>query len=139
MEALAQSLVNAVPLLAGVPLWAVTLLLMVAVGWVVAKMAAKNPESYFLAGKSLPWWVIGVAHGSSGIDITGTMWFVTMLFVYGVKATWLLWVWPLFSVIFRMMYLGTWVRRSNVLTGAEWMRTRFGGGLGFCSLYGSRG
>jgi len=25
-----------------------------------------------------------------------------------------------------MMYLGTWVRRSNVLTGAEWMTTRFG-------------
>jgi len=105
-------------------------LLMVVVGWWVARRAARNPESYFLAGKSLPWWIIGIAHGSSGIDITGTMWFVTMLFVYGVKATWLLWVWPLFNVIFRMMYLGTWVRRSNVLTGAEWMRTRFGTGLG---------
>lgn len=106
------------------------LLLMVFVGWWVSKKASRDSESYFLAGKSLPWWIIGVAHGSSGIDITGTMWFVTMLFVYGVKATWLLWVWPLFNVVFRMMYLGTWVRRSNVLTGAEWMRTRFGTGLG---------
>ena len=102
------------------------LLLMAAVGWWSATKASKNAESYFLAGKSLPWWIIGVAHGSSGVDITGTMWFVMMLYIYGVKATWLLWVWPLFSVIFRMMYLGTWVRRSNVLTGAEWMRTRFG-------------
>lgn len=101
-------------------------LLMIAVGWVVAKLAARNPESYFLAGKSLPWWMIGIAHGSSGLDISGTMWFVMVLFVYGVKGVWLLWVWPLFNVIFRMMYLGTWVRRSNVLTGAEWMRTRFG-------------
>jgi solute:Na+ symporter, SSS family len=101
-------------------------LLMAAVGWWSATKASKNAESYFLAGKSFPWWIIGVAHGSSGVDITGTMWFVTMLFVYGVKGTWLLWVWPLFSVVFRMMYLGTWVRRSNVLTGAEWMRTRFG-------------
>jgi Na+/proline symporter len=101
-------------------------LLMIAVGWVVAKMAARNPESYFLAGKSLPWWMIGIAHGSSGIDISGTMWFVMVLFVYGVKGVWLLWVWPLFNVIFRMAYLGTWVRRSNVLTGAEWMYTRFG-------------
>jgi Na+/proline symporter len=99
---------------------------MASVGWWVAKKASRSAESYFLAGKSLPWWIIGVAHGSSGVDITGTMWFVMMLYVYGVKATWLLWVWPLFSVIFRMMYLGTWVRRSNVLTGAEWMRTRFG-------------
>jgi SSS family solute:Na+ symporter len=105
---------------------ALYLVLMVAVGWVVARLAARNPESYFLAGKSLPWWMIGVAHGSSGVDIAGTMWFVMVLFVYGVKGVWLLWVWPLFNVIFRMVYLGTWVRRSNVLTGAEWMRTRFG-------------
>src|SRR5512134_51616 len=106
------------------------LILMALVGWWVAKKASRSAESYFLAGKSLPWWVIGVAHGSSGVDITGTMWFVMMLYIYGVKAAWLLWVWPLFNVIFRMMYLGTWVRRSNVLTGAEWMRTRFGQGAG---------
>ncbi len=105
---------------------ALYLVLMALVGWGVAKRASRNAESYFLAGKSFPWWVIGVAHGSSGVDITGTMWFVMMFFIYGVKGIWLLWVWPLFNVIFRMMYLGTWVRRSNVLTGAEWMRTRFG-------------
>ncbi len=63
----------------------VYLLVMIAVGWVVAKMAARSAESYFLAGKSLPWWIIGVAHGSSGIDISGTMWFVMMLFIYGVQ------------------------------------------------------
>jgi len=101
------------------------LILMVAVGWVVAKLAARNPESYSLAGKKPPWYIIGVAHGSSGIDITGTMWFVTMLFVYGVKAVWLLWIWPLFNVVFRMIYLAAWVRRSNVLTGAEKRHARF--------------
>lgn len=104
----------------------VYLVLMGLVGWWVSTKASRNAEAYFLAGKSLPWWIIGIAHGSSGIDITGTMWFVTMLYVYGMKATWLLWVWPLFNVIFRMMYLGVWVRRSDVLTGAEWMHTRFG-------------
>jgi len=106
------------------------LILMCLVGWWSAKKASKNAEAYFLAGKSLPWWIIGVAHGSSGVDMAGTMWFVMMFFIYGMKATWLLWVWPLFSVVFRMMYLGTWVRRSNVLTGAEWMRTRFGYSVG---------
>ncbi|HAK96652.1 MAG TPA: sodium:solute symporter [Planctomycetes bacterium] len=106
------------------------LVLMVIVGAWVSRLAARNAESYFLAGKSLPWYVIGIAHGSSGVDVTGTMWFVMMFFIYGVKAVWLLWIWPLFNVVFRMVYLGTWVRRSNVLTGAEWMRTRFGGGAG---------
>jgi solute:Na+ symporter, SSS family len=106
------------------------LLLMLGVGWWVAQKASKNAESYFLADKSMPWWIIGIAHGSSGLDVSGTMWFVTMFFIYGVKGVWLLWIWPLFNVIFRMVYLGTWVRRSNVLTGAEWMRTRFGKNLG---------
>jgi Na+/proline symporter len=109
---------------------ALYMLLMIAVGWAVMRLAARSSESYFLAGKSLPWWLIGIAHGSSGVDITGTIWFVMMLYVYGVKAVWLLWVWPLFNVLFRMVYLGAWVRRSNVLTGAEWMRTRFGYGVG---------
>ena len=96
-------------------------LLMIAVGWWLARKAAKDSESYFLAGKSLPWWLIGVAHGSSGLDVSGTMWFTAMLFIYGAKGLWLLWIWPLFNVIFRMVYLGQWVRRSNVLTGAEWI------------------
>lgn len=113
------------------------LLLMIVVGWWVAKKAARDSESYFLAGKSLPWWVIGVAHGSSGIDISGTMWFTAMLFIYGAKGLWLLWIWPLFNVIFRMVYLGQWVRRSNVLTGAEWMYTRFGRGRGAELAYAS--
>ncbi len=102
------------------------MLLMIGVGWWASKKASKSAESYFLADKSLPWWIIGIAHGSSGLDVRGTMWFVSMFYIYGVKGIWLLWIWPLFNVIFRMVYQGIWVRRSNVLTGAEWMKTRFG-------------
>jgi len=101
----------------------------IVLGWFLSKRASKNLDSYFLAGKSLPWYVIGTSHGASGFDITGTMWFVAMLFTYGLKAAFIPWIWPLFDRIFRQVYLGPWVRRSNVLTGAEWMRTRFGSGL----------
>ena len=101
----------------------------IALGWFLSKRASKNLDSYFLAGKSLPWYVIGTSHGASGFDITGTMWFVAMFFTYGLKAAFIPWIWPLFDRVFRQVYLGPWVRRSNVLTGAEWMRTRFGTGL----------
>jgi solute:Na+ symporter, SSS family len=103
-------------------------ILIIAVGWALSKRASKNLDAYFLGGKSLPWWVIGTSHGASGFDITGTMWFVTMLFTYGVKAAFIPWIWPLFDRVYRQVYLGPWIRRSNVLTGAEWMRTRFGTG-----------
>ncbi len=98
------------------------------VGWLLSKRASKNLTAYFLGGRSLPWYVIGTSHGASGFDITGTMWFVTMLFTYGLKAAFIPWIWPLFDRVFRQVYLGPWIRRSNVLTGAEWMRTRFGSG-----------
>ncbi|MFT4641518.1 MAG: SSS family solute:Na+ symporter [Verrucomicrobiales bacterium] len=39
-------------------------------------------------------------------------------------------MWPSFNQIFLMIYLAVWMRRSNVLTGAEWIRTRFGNGRG---------
>jgi len=104
------------------------IVLILAVGVALTKRASKNLDAYFLGGKSLPWWVIGTSHGASGFDITGTMWFVTMLFTYGLKAAFIPWIWPLFDRIFRQVYLGPWIRRSNVLTGAEWMQTRFGTG-----------
>jgi len=106
------------------------LVMVIFVGWLLSKRASKNLEAYFLGGKSLPWYVIGTSHGASGFDITGTMWFVAMLFTYGLKAAFIPWIWPLFDRVFRQVYLGPWIRRSNVLTGAEWMRTRFGGRLG---------
>jgi Na+/proline symporter len=99
-------------------------------GWLLSKRASKNLSAYFLGGRSLPWYVIGTSHGASGFDITGTMWFVAMLFTYGLKAAFIPWIWPLFDRIFRQVYLGPWIRRSNVLTGAEWMKTRFGTDLG---------
>jgi len=106
------------------------LVVVVFMGWLLSKRASKNLDAYFLGGKSLPWYVIGTSHGASGFDITGTMWFVAMLFTYGVKAAFIPWIWPLFDRVFRQVYLGPWIRRSNVLTGAEWMRTRFGKDLG---------
>ena len=59
-------------------------------------------------------------------DITGTMWLVYLLFAYGLKSAWIPWVWPTFNQIFGMVYLSIWLRRSNVVTGAQWISTRFG-------------
>jgi solute:Na+ symporter, SSS family len=103
---------------------------MVAIGVAVMKRASKSMDSYFLAGNALPWWVLGVSNASAMWDITGTMWLVYNLFVYGMKGTWLPWLWPTFNQVILMVYLASWVRRSGVLTGAEWITTRFGAGRG---------
>ena len=105
-------------------------LTVILIGLWVSKRGAKNLESYFLGGKSLPWYLLGVSDASGMFDISGTMVLVTWLFMYGLKSIWLPWVWPTFNQIFLMMFLSGWLRRSNVLTGAEWIKTRFGSDRG---------
>jgi SSS family solute:Na+ symporter len=100
------------------------------IGFLISKRASKDLDSYFLGGKSLPWYILGISNASGQFDITGTMWLVYLCFVYGLKSVWIPWVWPTFNQIFLMVYVGMWLRRSNVLTGAEWIKTRFGRGTG---------
>jgi len=106
------------------------LLLTILIGVYISKRASKGLDSYFLGEKSMPWYVLGISNASGMFDITGTMWLVYLGFVYGLKSAWLPWVWPIFNQIFLMVYLSIWLRRSNVLTGAEWITTRFGTGTG---------
>jgi SSS family solute:Na+ symporter len=100
------------------------------IGLWVSKRGTKDLDSYFLGGKTLPWYILGVSNASGMFDITGTMWLVGILFVYGLKSIWLPFHWPIFNQIFLMVFLSAWLRRSNVLTGAEWIRTRFGSDTG---------
>ncbi len=98
----------------------------ITLGVLVSKRAIKNMNSYFLGSNSLPWWMLGISDASGMYDITGTMWLVYALFVYGFKSIFLPWVWPTFNQIFLMVYLSIWLRKSNVMTGAQWIETRFG-------------
>jgi SSS family solute:Na+ symporter len=102
----------------------------VIVGFLISKRASKNIDSYFLGGKTIPWYILGVSNASGMFDITGTMWLVYLIFVYGLKGAFIPWLWPVFNQIFLMVYLSAWLRRSNVMTGAEWIKTRFGTGIG---------
>ncbi len=106
------------------------LVLTIVLGFWISKRASKNLDSYFLGGKTMPWYLLGLSNASGMFDITGTMWMVAILFVYGVKSTLLPWLWPVWNQVFLMVFLAIWMRRSNVLTGAEWLKTRFGDGLG---------
>ncbi len=105
-------------------------LIVVVAGVMLSRRAAANMDNYFLGGRNIPWYLLGISNASGMFDITGTMWAVMLLFIYGPKSLWIPWVWPTFNQIFMMIFLAAWLRRSGVLTGAEWLRTRFGEGRG---------
>ena len=59
------------------------LIVIVLIGLFLKKKAAKNMDSYFLGGKSLPFYMLGLSNASGMFDITGTMLMVYWAFAYG--------------------------------------------------------
>ncbi len=102
------------------------LVTMVMIGWFYKSKARQNKESYLMGGKKLPWYMLGLSDASDMFDISGTMWMISLCFVYGLKSIWIPWLWPVFNQVFNMMFLAKWLRRSGANTGAEWLATRFG-------------
>ncbi len=96
------------------------------VGTWVSKKASKGLDSYFLGGNEIKWYFLGLSNGSGMFDVSGTAWMVGILFLYGVKSFMFMWLWPIWNQIFVMMFLAVWIRRSNIMTGSEWILTRFG-------------
>jgi solute:Na+ symporter, SSS family len=106
------------------------MLSMVAVGFLVERRARLGVNNYFLGGNEMPWWVLSMSNAASMFDISGTIWLVSLLYVYGLKSIFIPWLWPVFNQIFLMIYLSAWLRRSGAMTGAEWITLRFGRGKG---------
>jgi Na+/proline symporter len=102
------------------------ILLTIFIGFYISKKASKNLKSYFLGNNQIKWYMLGLSNASGMFDISGTMWAVTLMFVYGLKSAWIPWLWPVWNQVFVMVFLAIWLRRSNVMTGAQWITTRFG-------------
>lgn len=96
------------------------------IGWFAVRKPAQTLSAYFLGDRRLPWYFLGISNASGMFDVTGTIWLVAMMFVYGLKSIWFPWIWPIFNQVFLMVYMARWLRRSNVMTGAEWIHFRFG-------------
>src|SRR5688572_22037813 len=98
------------------------------IGFAMKRKAAKGMSSYFLGGRQLPWWALAMSGSSSYFDITGTMWIVSTFIALGLKGMWVHMLWGFPITAFYLAYMGKWIRRSDAMTGAEWMKTRFGPG-----------
>ncbi|MEK7724465.1 MAG: hypothetical protein AAB336_08975 [Acidobacteriota bacterium] len=96
------------------------------IGFAMKRKAAKGMSSYFLGGRQLPWWALAMSGSSSYFDITGTMWIVSTFIALGLKGMWVHMLWGFPITAFYLAYMGKWIRRSDAMTGAEWMKTRFG-------------
>lgn len=105
--------------------------ILIVLGLFLSRKASASLEDYLLGGKKLPWWALGFSGMGSFLDVTGTALIISFLFMLGPRgifvefrggAVLVLAVW--------MVWAGKWHRRSNCMTGGEWMIYRFGEGFG---------
>lgn len=105
------------------------LLIVTLVGFAMSKMASENVDEYFLGGNKIPWWVLGISTSTSNFDMAGTMVIAGVVFSLGYKG----FLVELrggvgLTLAFLVVFLAKWLRRSRVMTSAEWMKLRFGTG-----------
>ncbi len=110
---------------------AVYLSFLVGLGLYLQKRASASLEDYFLGGRKLPWWALGISGMASFLDITGTVLIVSFLYILGPRGLFIEFRGGAVLVLaVFLLWTGKWQRRSGCITGAEWMIYRFGEGAG---------
>ncbi len=103
--------------------------LVVVVGVLLSRAASRGLTDYFLGGRRIPWWVLGVSGSASNFDIAGTMVITSFLFAIGFQGFWVASRGGMvLGLAVLLGFMGKWLRRSRVITTAEWMELRFGSG-----------
>ena len=103
------------------------LIAVTAIGWIASRAASQGVEDYFLGGNKIPWWVLGISSATSNFDMAGTMIIVAVVYSLGYQGFLVEMRGGVgLSLAFLMVFLGKWLRRSRVMTSAEWMKLRFG-------------
>ena len=92
------------------------------------RTAKADLDSYFLGGRRINKQKLAMSGSVSNFDITGTMWMVSVLVLLGMQSWWHHWMWGVALPAWALAFHARWVRRSGVMTAAEWMVTRFGSG-----------
>jgi len=96
------------------------------IGIYVSKRSGKNTSEYFLSGRNMPWWLLGVSMVATTFS-TDTPNFVTdIVRKDGVSANWMWWAFLITGLLTVFVYAKLW-RKSNVNTDIEFYELRYGG------------
>jgi len=115
------------------------LFISLSVGIWSSKKAGKDTQSFFLAGRNMPWWLLGVSMVATTFS-TDTPNLVTDLVRQdGVSGNWVWWAFLLSGMLTVFIYAKLW-HRSGVLTDIEFYELRYSGKgaaflRGFRALY----
>jgi solute:Na+ symporter, SSS family len=102
------------------------LLLALLAGVALSRLAGRDIESYFIAGRQLPWWWLGTSMVATSFAADTPLVVTGLVANHGVAGNWFWWSWVLSYVSMAVVFAALW-RRSGVLTDAELVELRYAG------------
>ncbi|WP_339812494.1 sodium:solute symporter family protein [uncultured Imperialibacter sp.] len=118
---------------------AVFFAIVVGIGWAASLTAGKSTSEYFLGGRGMPWWLLGISMVACTFSADTPNLVTGMVRENGVAKNWAWWAFLITGMVTVFIYARLW-RRSNVMTDLEFYELRYSGKYasflrGFRSLY----
>ncbi len=109
------------------------------IGIVVAKKSGKNSKEFFLSGRNMPWWLLGISMVATTFSADTPNLVTDIIRQNGIAGNWVWWTFLLTGMLTVFVYAKLW-RRSQVLTDLQFYEMRYSGKeaaflRGFRALY----
>jgi len=109
------------------------------IGVVASRKAGKSSSDFFLSGRSMPWWLLGISMVATTFAADTPNLVAEIVRTNGVSGNWVWWAFLLTGMLTTFVYAKLW-RRSGVLTDLEFYEIRYSGPVasflrGFRALY----
>ena len=97
-----------------------------AIGLYVSKKAGSSSKEFFLSGRNMPWWLIGVSMVATTFSADTPNLVTDIVRQNGVAGNWAWWAFLITGMVTVFIYAKLW-RRSGVLTDLEFYEKRYSG------------
>ena len=96
------------------------------IGIYVSKTSGKSANDFFLSGRSMPWWLLGLSMVATTFSTDTPNLVTDIVRTNGVSGNWVWWAFLITGLLTVFVYAKLW-RKSNVNTDLEFYELRYGG------------
>ena len=96
------------------------------IGIVVAKRSGKDTKEFFLSGRNMPWWLLGISMVATTFSADTPNLVTDIVRQNGISGNWVWWAFLITGMLTVFVYAKLW-RRSKVLTDLEFYELRYSG------------
>ncbi len=100
--------------------------IVLSIGWFASRTAGKDTSEFFLGGRGMPWWLLGISMVACTFSADTPNLVTGMVRENGVAKNWAWWAFLITGMVTVFIYAKLW-RRSNVMTDLEFYEKRYGG------------